>query len=187
MNCDVDAQDLVGRGDEICGLVKPLVGRGRIAFHRITSRRAVVFGTFSGSLPDLPVDEWRFTTFVPSIRGAYRERWIPVDERGRRYYLELAYLHLYEQLAVGEGERQFLALHCDPNEDDESPHAKYKQGPHVHVVTAPQPLPHSHFALNLGDLPRVLSSLHDLQTAFSTAVLLLREQVLEVYRAALRP
>jgi hypothetical protein len=182
MYCNIKEKDLIGRGDEICKLIKPLVGSRRVAFHRFTSRRRVVFGTFSGPTPDVPVDEWRFATFVPSIRGAYRELWTPSDDSAKRYYLEQAYLHLYEQLSVVETERQFLALHSDPNESPKSPHAKYKQGPHVHVVTAPQPLPHSHFALNLGDLAGVLSSLDRLHTAFSTAVLMLKEQVLDVYR-----
>lgn len=182
MNCDVAEQELIGRGDQIRKLVQPLVGKGRVAFGRITTRQSVLFGAFSGSRPDLPIDEWRFTTFVPSIRGAYYERWIPVDERAKRYSLELAYLHLYEQLATSRSERQFLALHCDPNEPDAAPHARYKQGPHVHVVSAPQPLPHSHFALNLANLPQVLSSMIQLHAAFSTAVMMLQDQVLQVYK-----
>jgi hypothetical protein len=181
MNCNLAVQDLVGRGDEICTLVRPLIGKGRVAFHRIASRQAVLFGIFSGPRLDSPIDEWRFTTFVPLIRAAYRERWIPADEKAKRYYLEQAYLHLYQQSPYGESERQFLALHCDPNEPDDKPHAMYKQGPHVHVVSAPQPIPHSHFALNLGNLPAVLASVQNLHSALATAVTMLQQQVLEVY------
>ena len=182
MKCSVAVQDLVGRGDEICSLVRPLVGKGRVAFRRRASRQAIMFGTFSGPLDDRPIDELRFSTFVHLIRAAYRERWIPADEKAKRYYLEHAYLHLYQQLPYGEGEQQFLALHCDPNEPDDKPHAMYKQGPHVHIVSAPQPMPHSHFALNLGNLPTVLASVPNLHSAFATAVIMLQQQVLEVYR-----
>ncbi len=182
MNCHVAERDLIGRGDQICRLVRPLVGKGRIAFHRFTSRRNIIFGAFSGPRPDRPIDEWRFGTFVPSIRAAYRERWTPSDDSAKHYSLMQAYLHLYEQLSSDESEQQFLALHCDPNEDARAPHVRYKLGPHVHVLTAPQPLPHSHFALNLSDIAGVLSSLENLDTAFSTAIRMLQEQVLELYK-----
>jgi hypothetical protein len=183
MNCSAAVKDLVGRGNEICKLVQPLVGKARVAYSKSLIGPAIVFATFSGPLPDRPIDEWRFTTFVPSIRGAYRERWLPADSNRKRYYLQQAYLHLYLQLPFGGQEDEILALHCDPNEDDGEPHAVYKKGPHVHVTAAPQPLRHSHFALNLSDLPTVLSSLPRLHGAFSTAVIMLQEQVLEVYKS----
>jgi hypothetical protein len=148
----------------------------------MSTRQAITFVVFSGAEPDRPIDEWRFTTFVPSLRAAYRERWVPTDERGKSYYLQQGYLHLFYQSGRGEDEEEVLALHCDPNESDDQPHVLYKRGPHIHVVAAPQPLPHSHFALNLSSLDTVLSSIDNLHRAFSGAVLMLQEQVLHVYR-----
>jgi hypothetical protein len=123
------------------------------------------------------------------LHGSYQESWCPVNEKRKRYYLEKAYLHLYlTTLTAGDAaEKEILALHCDPNEADEPPgwkglvHSKYKRGPHLHVSTAEQPMPHSHFALNACHLGSVLISVESLTNAMATAVQMLEDQVLRLY------
>ncbi|MGO8735448.1 MAG: hypothetical protein ACLQVM_21935 [Terriglobia bacterium] len=126
---------------------------------------------------------------MPLMRGSYQERWCPVDEKRKRYYLERAYLHLYLTTHVdGEAtEKEMVLLHCDPNEADEPKgwlglrHSRYKRGPHLHISTAQQPIPHSHFALNACDLESVLSSVESLTKAMREAVQMLEDQVLRLY------
>jgi hypothetical protein len=125
------------------------------------------------------------------MHGSYQERWCPVNEKRKRYYLERAYLHLYLTTQIeGEAmEKELLLLHCDPNETDEPVdwpglrHSKYKRGPHLHISTAQQPIPHSHFALNACHLDSVLSSVESLTKAMEVAVQMLEDQVLRLYEA----
>ncbi len=118
------------------------------------------------------------------MRGSYFEQWLPVDERQKRYYIDSAYLHLYRRPeAIGRAEEfEILGLHCDPNEPGHTEHARYKQGPHLHVSTSEQPMPRSHIALNLGNLVETLGSIDQLSVAWQTAIKMLEDQVLDLYR-----
>jgi hypothetical protein len=57
--------------------------------------------------------------------------------------------------------------------------AKYKKGPHLHIKAAEDPLPHAHFALNLGHLDAVLDSVESLTEAMRFGILMLKEEVLD--------
>jgi hypothetical protein len=52
------------------------------------------------------------------------------------------------------------------------------------VSTAEQPIPHSHIALNLGHLSEVLGSFHSLSVALRSAIGMLNDQVIALYRAS---
>lgn len=56
---------------------------------------------------------------------------------------------------------------------------KYKKGPHLHIKAADDPLPHAHFALNLGHLDAVLESIETLSEAMRCAIFMLKEEVLD--------
>jgi hypothetical protein len=108
---------------------------------------------------------------------------VPADQKRKRYCLERAYLHLYRRGPTEDDELEFLALHCDPNEPDDTGHLKhavYKRGPHIHITAAPQPLCHSHFALNRSHLPDVLASVASLSAAVQSGVEMIRDQVLDI-------
>jgi hypothetical protein len=142
-----------------------------------------MIGVHSGARPDIGVTDWRFSTVVRGIRAAYHERWIAVDEKRQRFYIERAYLHLYRRRRDESEESEIIAMHCDPNEPDDSGelnHAVYKRGPHIHVTASHQPFPHSHIALNATEIDNVLSSIVSLHNAVSAGVVLLRDQVLDV-------
>jgi len=184
MICELEFDSLRRRGQRISDMLQPLARSPRLASSPFPLRNEFIIGVHSGSRPDAPPREWRFTTPIRSIRGSYWERWVPTSEKRTRYYLGQAYLHLYWRAATTDDEHELLALHCDPNEPDDfgvTTQAIYKRGPHIHVMTASQPLPHSHFALNMGHLTDVLSSVESLSTAMSSAVTMIRDQVLDLF------
>lgn len=63
---------------------------------------------------------------------------------------------------------------------DKSDEEKYKKGPHLHIKAADDPLPHAHFALNLGHLDAVLISIETLSEAMRDGILMLKEEVLDI-------
>jgi hypothetical protein len=195
MVCKVEDKLLYARVESVRAMLRPLV-RGDCTCRRVNDRDkdgrpCIVLASFSGSQPPSDsIRDWRFATQVPYLWGSYLERWVPVDTKARHYFLDRAYLHLYRRSHLeGMSENEILALHCDPNEPDEPSdhhglkHARYKRGPHIHVPTAEQPMPHSHIALNLGNLPEVLNSFENLSAAFNSAIQMLDEQVIALYRA----
>ena len=196
MTCEVEAQVLYGRVADVREMVKPLV-RGDCSCRRLNERDregrpCIVLASFSGPQP--PSDafrDWRFATPATNLWGSYFERWVPVDAKARHYFLDRAYLHLYRRSRFDDAlDREILGLHCDPNEAVETAshqgprHTRYKRGPHIHVSTAEQPIPHSHIALNLGHLSEVLGSFHSLSVALRSAIGMLNDQVIALYRAS---
>jgi hypothetical protein len=142
-----------------------------------------MIGVHSGPRPELGITDWRFSTIVRGVRAGYHERWIAVDEKRLQFYMERAYLHLYRSRSQNADEVEVLALHCDPNEPDDTgalKHALYKRGPHIHVTAAEQPFPHSHFALNRTNIDDVLGSVKSLHEAVASGILLIRDQVLDL-------
>lgn len=122
--------------------------------------------------------EWRFSTYLNKYQAAYHEIWRPNDSHGL-FYMFQAYLSVFEIDATNRDEYPIILIHCDPNEPDNANHARYKQGPHMHVSASNQPLPHSHFGLNMGHLDSVLSSVDALTDAFEIAVIMVKQQVLD--------
>lgn len=183
MFCEVDIGSLAERHQLIPKMLLPISGSNRVWSSSVSQGNEIMIGVHSGRKPDADVRDWRFTTPVLHIRGSYFERWIPGDEKRINYYLDRAYLHLYWRQDAADEETELLALHCDPNEPDDTgilKQATYKRGPHIHVSASEQPLPHSHFALNMGHLPEVLGSIESLSSAVGSGVTLLRDQVLDV-------
>ena len=191
MICELPADAVRQRVNQVCRMLQPLRGSNaaRIACRSESGGDCITLTTFSGLQPVTPlVAQWRFTTYVPSLLGEYYERWRPVDEKRKRYFLDRAYLHLYMTTRVDgqPTEKQMLALHCDPNEPDEPDnwagpvHARYKRGPHLHISVAEHPIPHSHIALNACHLDSVLHSVESLSEAMQRAVQMLDHQVLKL-------
>lgn len=183
MICEIEAERLRTRGHEICDMLVPLAGSVRLAYGIVPYRSELTIGVHAGSRPNVNIRDWRFSTIARGIRAAYYERWAAVDEKRQHFYIQRAYLHLYRGDRHELAEAEIMALHCDPNEPDDSGllrHAMYKRGPHIHVSAAEHPFPHSHFALNVTELDNVLSSIGSLHAAVRSGVVLLRDQVLDV-------
>jgi hypothetical protein len=184
MICELELDNLRTRGPQISEMLQPLAGSRRIAFSTTPQRNHFMIAVHSGTRPDTLPRDWRFTTPIRKIRGSYWERCVPTNEKRINYYLQQAYLHLYWRPNINDDEYELLALPCHPNEPNDSgpmTQAVYKRGPHIHVMTATQPLPHSHFALNMGHLADVLSSIENLSAAVSFAVVMIRDQVLDLF------
>jgi hypothetical protein len=184
MKCEIGVEELAARGSVIVDMLRPLVGKVRPAFERQTeSRTQVYLAVHTGPRPVVERRDWRFSTLSPRVNGAYLERWLPVDERGNRYFLNRSYLHLYWKLESENAEEEIVGLHCDPNEPDDSDsrrHARYKRGPHVHLTTRRAGFSHSHIALNLMDLDTVLDNIDNLTDAMKSGIQMLRDQVLDL-------
>ena len=183
MVCEIDVDRLHTRGQAICAMLVPLAGQTRLISGMVSHRSGLMIGVHSGSRLDNDATAWRFRTVVDGIRGGYYERWIAVDERRQRYYIDRVYLHLYRRRHFESEETEVMALHCDPNEPEDSgllKHSAYKRGPHIHVTAAQQPFPHSHLALNVAQLDDVLKSIESLDGAVRSGVMLLRDQVLDL-------
>ena len=143
-----------------------------------------VISTYEGSSPPgIDYRSWRFKTTKDKLRASYFEIWRPDDPEQSNWYLFRAYLTIFEINQADRTEKELVALHCDPDEPSDAPHAKYKQGPHLHMLSAADPLQHSHIALNS---PRylhsnVLASFNDLSEHFDEAIQLVSEQVVGLY------
>lgn len=128
----------------------------------------------------------RFRTSVNGLIASYEERWEKgIFEKSTEefFYLERAYLHFY--IIENKEEKEFFLLHCDPNEPEDAPHARYKQSLHLHIEChgAPQPhgkiWPRCHIALNTWMLEKVLESVETFTDTLKETVLMINEQVLD--------
>jgi hypothetical protein len=166
------------RGRQIISLLKGVANRGdKISFNnRSIGGRAFIIAVSDAAETGNEFTSWRFKTYVDHYHAMYHEIWIPLHED--IYFLERAYFHLYKTQKSKLEEEEYILLHCDVSEPDDSPHAKYKQSPHLHIKSAEQPLPHAHFALNNCDLEFTLSSLENLNNALTNAIQMIDHQVL---------
>lgn len=185
MRCVLEIEKIAGREREIGRLLRPLAPPKKSFFcrPRLLDRRLVLSASLTGTEPTDPdPDQWRFTTRIAGIRASYHEIWLPTDFRQKSFFLDRAYLHLF----IRRDERieeEILALHCDPNEPASSKHYRYKAGPHIHMTTAEDPLPHTHIALNASDFDRVLRSVADLMASLEVAISMVNDQVLGLYES----
>jgi hypothetical protein len=191
--------------------------------NNVTSRDFVI-ATYDGARPTCGYRDYRFSTFVYNFQAMYFELWKRNEEDERYWYLDRAFLTIY-QMVSGQ-EKEFLCLHCEPNLSFEQmdlenkyknatnnanlqinnrnigskankkqlrdqvgglgkpDKGRYKKGPHLHIKAATDPLPHAHFALNLGHLDAVLESIESLSEALRCGILMIKEEVLDRYTLA---
>lgn len=175
----VASRKLYSRGQCIQELLRPISKQSSGPAWKQTGKGTYncVIGTHDGSPPSSSHQDWRFATFVPGLRANYFEVWKRVDEES--WYLDRAYLNIFQTDPTTHTESKFLSLHCDPNEQDDAPHAIYKKGPHLHIQAASDPFPHAHIALTSEHLDVVLGSFDSLFKAMEWAMYMLKEQVLD--------
>jgi hypothetical protein len=116
-----------------------------------------------------------FSTTVASIRCQYFELW--KVSKGQLMTLNRAYFTLLRLDPVRRDFSDVLSLHTDPDDDDEM-----KQGPHLHISCAPEPLPHCHFPLEAGFLELVLKDSEALTAAMQRAIGLVAKDVLPRFK-----
>ena len=156
----------------------------RLGCKQVPGRNEYTIGAYDGSTPpNFDYRDWRFRTLNSELRANYFEIWRPADSQQSEWFLFRAYLTLFRINPASADEDEIVALHCDPAEPDAEPHVEYKRGPHLHMLTADDPLHHSHIALNN---PRyldshVLTSFEAFTDHLNDAMKFISEQVIKLY------
>ncbi len=167
-------QDLHARPNQLHAVFSPLRGqRERVAlrFANDGPGGAKALVATDQKTGRLRYREEMFRTSVNTLRCKYFELWTVAN--GRELCLERAYFTL---LRVAQSTRTFdevLCLHTDPTDADE-----FKQGPHLHVKCAEDPISHCHFPLDLGWLEMVLTDCSTLTQAMERAIGVVAKDVL---------
>jgi len=165
------------RGD-LLKIFSPIAQRKRninINGHSVAG--SFIFGISDGRQTGQDFRNWRFQTIAQNITASYFETW---TNSGRgKYFLERSYFHLYTLIEEDLKEAEYILLHCDASEPDNTPHAKYKQSPHIHVEVAEPPIPRAHIALYNGRLPEILKSRTSFNNALYDSIEMLNSQVLQ--------
>ena len=178
MNLITDHSVLYSRGQKIRRLLKAISrDPDGPAWESKGKMQEIVLAAHGGAVISQRYVDWRFPTTNPNFSAQYFERW--EKHENNLYFLERSYLHLYWLDDFGTAEKEYILLHCDPNEPEDADHYIYKRNPHLHISVAEQPIPHSHFALCLSNIDDVLSSIDRLDDALGHILLMLRDQVLD--------
>lgn len=170
------------RGNEIQHLLRILsrVPQGP-AYRRIGGSDTITFGVHEGAPSLSGFREWRFATSFRGFWANYYEVWTSMHGEEKKYYLSKAYLTIYKKSGIQSmAEQEFICLHCDPNETDDSENgiAIYKKGPHLHIKVAQEPIPKAHLALARGHLDSVLSNATTLTEAFEWCIQMIKDEIL---------
>ena len=169
--------DLVTRSNRLYKLFSPLRGdRKRVALQRTNG---VSGGFLALAASDMASDrlnyrEAYFHTSVEALRCRYFELWS--TSGGGSLILNRAYFTLVQVDRTAQVFRDILCLHTDPGGEN-----RYKQGPHLHISCAEQPIPHCHFPLDLGCLDIVLENCDALTDAMQRAIQIVATDVLHRY------
>lgn len=179
-NLFLTQEDLIKRAPKLRKLLRPLYHmNGGPPAMTLTKKNEYYLGAADTGYQDkLDHRQWRFKTLNKSFYAEYFERWI-YKEAKDIWRLERAYLHI-KKIIDHNNLIDYLALHCDPLIMKDENHYIYKVGPHLHIECAEYPIPKSHFALFLIDIEKILASVDDLTEALSTAIQMIKEQVLEI-------
>ncbi len=87
----------------------------------------------------------------------------------------------YLTLCFDEGEgniRDLICLHCEPYEDSNDFIIVCQRNPHLHIKAAKDPLPKSHFPINITE-DKILNSLGPITNTFKKAISVLNYEVLQ--------
>jgi hypothetical protein len=164
------------------GLFAPLTKGGRvIIFHRPTASQ-VILGLGPqrtiGSLRD-----YRHETRSRLIFLNYFEIWDAL-RGGAEFSLQKAYLHFDMPRPDGTGDREVLALHCDPGLEASAEAYAYKRGPHMHLPLHAYDLDRSHIALCMQNIELVCSDFGHFCEVMSKLVRMLDEEFLKRIEAS---
>lgn len=116
-----------------------------------------------------------FRTSAAGLRCRYYELWR--GSGGGNFTLNRAYFTLVEVVSETHEYREVLCIHTDPDDDNE-----LKQGPHLHVSCAPEPMQHCHFPLEFGFLYAVLKDCDSLTSAMERAISIVATDVLPRFK-----
>lgn len=151
------------------------VGHGRNAY-----TLAVLPKGWSAAMVWNP-EEVLVATRLPKILMNYFETWTQT-RREDEYLLDRAYMHVH--IALKEGPKQILALHCDPSMKKSDWNYRYKRGPHLHVYGADPDIRRAHISVCLRDSTFGGSDLPELTGGLEDAVKMIANEVLPTWERA---
>jgi hypothetical protein len=180
MNIKVLQNDLLtSRVKELVQLLLPITNNKKLHIIVKSKGSSIAFIASNVNTNALDLRDYRFSTICSFLNASYYEIWNQITTT--EYYLERAYCHLYlndEAYLKNREDGEYILLHCDPNEDNGSPNAKYKQSPHIHVECAQYPISKVHFALYNGSLNEILKTKEAITVALQEAIIMLKEEVI---------
>ena len=156
---EIEVDNLHNRTVNVQQLLTPLRGRLPVVACTICkkpSHGCKVVAAHDGAKDFENFEKWQFKTFARDILCQYYEFWKPINGH-KILCLNRAYLNIFQTNRVTHTFDKVLSIHCDPYEEGDEPQTLYKQGPHLHVQKAEQPIPKCHFPLNLSELENILS------------------------------
>jgi hypothetical protein len=149
----------------------------RINVNNTSVGRNIIYGIADGRENGRDFSAWRFKTISESIVANYSEVWVNFQKD--RYFLERSYFHLYSISEDTFSESEYILLHSDASEPNDTPHCLYKQGPHLHFEVAPPPIPRAHIALYNGRLDQILKNKANFDSALEQTIKMLDSQILK--------
>ena len=159
--------EVFGRQRVIASLLRPLTG-GRRAAIMFTYRGETVFVTVGDVPGETPVDEIIVSTKIPDIFFNYHEIWKKKPKN--QLALSRCYFYLTQVNKFDESQMELLAVHFDSAVPTTRKNARFRRGPHMHVVAGDHPFKRSHIALCLQNLDETCSNLSALTTALGDVV-----------------
>lgn len=170
--------DLHKRSNTLHKLFAPLRGvmpRVAIRFVRGGPGGTVTLVATDEKSGALPYQGESFRTSTQVLRCRYYEQWQASTRR--TFVLGRAYFTLLEVVAAARKYDELLCVHTDPADCND-----LKQGPHLHVSCAPDPMRHCHFPLEFGFLEAVLKDCDSLTTAMQRAINVVARDVLPRFK-----
>ncbi len=143
-----------------------------------SSGGSLFIGISDGKESGINYRDWRFQSSVQHIYANYHEVWNNIGKD--KYFLVRSYLHLYV-IDDDFSEKEYILLHCDASEPDDTPHSLYKQSPHIHIEVAPHPIPKAHIALFNGRQSEILSDIKSFDNALIECINLIDSQFLKLH------
>ncbi len=173
--------DLESRRRELPRILRPLISDVSYiqAAYQLIGQYGKAIALRQGQTGSLSYDHWRVSLIRFDVSMAYFEIWqyLSGQHRTSCYLLHKAYFHLYLPQPTGV-EKELLFLHCDPQEPNDSPHYRYKVGPHLHFEVAGAPWKNAHIPLCDGWQEQILQDIDKLDQAITKAIDFIADQFL---------
>jgi hypothetical protein len=100
-----------------------------------------------------PRGNWRgymFHSTIESVVCQYGEFWEPVGANAQEFRFQSVYFQLLQHRErLGEDPREIVAFHWHLSGIEGHGTGRYGDRPHVHLTSAPEPLPRSHLGVTL--------------------------------------
>jgi hypothetical protein len=153
------------------------------------SSTVCIIGTHDGANSSSDYLTWFFSTKASELKAQYYEHWHRLDDKGKVWYLERAYLNIHRSDSKDNRKKEFVCLHCDPSfapdvdpDEDKMGYEKqkkqqtYKCLPHIHIGYA---MPKAHIALHVGNEDRVHASVPSLFEAMKLAIIMIKDEIFD--------